>query len=52
MVTALDQKTMQELTQAIARQFLAAMQPETPVKQAGGNGGYVEEENLEWSNGD
>nr|WP_297497698.1 TraM recognition domain-containing protein [Ferrovum sp.] len=51
-VTALDQKTMQELTQAIARQFLAAMQPETPVKQADGNGGYVEEENLEWSNGD
>lgn len=48
-VTAMDQKTILELTKAVTRQFQAAMQPETSVNHADGD---VEEENLEWSNGE
>ena len=48
-VTAMDQKTILELTKAVTRQFQAAMQPKTAVNHADGD---VEEENLEWSNGD
>ncbi|MDA8114459.1 MAG: TraM recognition domain-containing protein [Acidithiobacillus sp.] len=48
-VMAMDQKSIQELTVNIARLFQEAMKPETPVDHTGGN---VEEENLEWSNGD